>query len=384
METPLPRRLFPVCRHRHYLNHASVNGLAEPVAQRMVDWVGTALESGSFSGNPEAWVEDAREAAARLMGVDATEVAFIKNTSEGLSFVAAGLTWAPGDRVLVPEGEFPSNVYPWAALARRGVVVDTVAAREPGGALPLEAFVEAMADGPPPALIALSWVQFGRGWRSDLEAVCSLAHQVGALVCVDLIQGLGVLPADLGRWGVDFAACGAHKWLLGPPGIGLLYVRRSVMERLVPSEPGWASVAHREQWENRELVWDDTARRYESGTVNLVGVAGLSTAMGLLLDAGPQRIWEHVEGLCAHLCRSLEATGAQVLSDRGPGRSGIVTFELAPHHPESLVQALGERGVVVAPRGGGVRVSPHGCNTKEDIDALVEALEELGRRPALR
>ena len=223
----------------------------------------------------EAHAEVVRDSAARLMGVSPREVAFVKNTTEGLGFVANGLGWKTGDRVVVPAHEFPSTFYPWKALESQGVTVDTVVPCHAGGALPLEAFAEALASGPPPRLVALSWVQFGLGWRTDLAALARAVHGVGGLLCVDVIQGLGVVPAALGEWGVDFAAADAHKWLLGPSGIGVLYVREACLEMLRPLEPGWASVAHRQQWDNLDLVLDGTARRFEGGTANAAGIYGL-------------------------------------------------------------------------------------------------------------
>ena len=379
--SPLPRALFPICDTWRYLNHASVNALAAPVAEAMMQWTASALENGSFSGEPAEHVELVRSRAARLMGVEPDEIAFVKNTSEGLGFVASGIDWHPGDRIVIPGLEFPSNVYPWTALESRGVVVDMVPPEGPGEAVTLEAFQRAIHEGPPPRLLALSWVQFRRGWRNDLATLTRIAHDAGTLVCADVIQGLGVLPAALGEWGVDVAAAGAHKWLLGPPGIGLLFVRRAIMEQLRPAEPGWASVRHREQWDNLQLVWDDSARRYESGTANLVGIAGLGAALDLLLAAGEHALWEHVDTLCRRLDQGLTDLGARVLSERqGDGRSGIVTFELEGHDPGELVEHLAQRKVVVSPRGGGVRASPHGYNDTEDVDALLRAVGEITRR----
>lgn len=376
MSTPLPRAHFPICRARHYLNHASVNAISLPVAEAMEAWVAAALEGETFSEAAQAQMEAVRADAARLLGATASEVAFVKNTSEGLAFVAAGLDWEPGDRVVIPATEFPSNVYPWKALARRGVTVDLVAPSGSSEAFPVEAFEKVIGAGPPPRLVATSWVQFRRGWRTDLTALAEVAHRAGSLLCVDLVQGLGVQPCDLGGFGVDFAACGSHKWLLGPAGIGLFYVRHDVMERLAPAEPGWASVAHREQWENLDLVWDQSARRYESGTANLVGIAGLGATLALLLQAGPEAIWAHVDGLCHRLTEGLADLGATVLSERrGEGRSAIVTFSVEGHDPGALVEHLGASQVVVAPRGGGIRVSPHGYNDEEDVDALLAALK---------
>jgi len=321
--------------------------------------------------------EEVRRAAAALMGVPAGDVAFVKNTTEGLGFVANGLQWRAGDRVVVPDLEFPSTIYPWLALRDRGVVVDLVSPVGAGGCLPVDAFAAAIASGPPPKVVATSWVQFGRGWRTDLAALAAVCHDAGSLLCVDVIQGLGVVPADLESWGVDFAMADAHKWMLGPLGIGVLYVRRSCLEMLRPLEPGWASVSHREQWDNLDLAWDDSARRFEGGSPNMVGIHGMGASVDLLLGAGVESVWEHVSALTDRACEGLAEAGAAVLSDRSQdGRSGIVTFSLNGWEPAALSDLLCTQGVVCSPRGGGVRLSPHGYNTVDDVDRLVSAVDE--------
>ena len=313
------------------------------------------------------------------MGVPLADVAFVKNTTEGLGFVANGLAWDPGDRVVIPDLEFPSTLYPWLALRDLGVVVDVVPTVGPGCCLPAEAFAEVIAAGRAPKVVVTSWVQFGRGWRSDLAALAELCHDAGALLCADVIQGLGVVPAELEAWGVDFAMADAHKWLLGPEGIGVLYVRGSCLDRLRPLEPGWNSVAHREQWDNLELVWDSSARRLEGGSHNYAGIFALGASLGLLADAGLDAVWRHVDALCERACTGLATeAGATILSDRSPGgRSPIVTFALDGRDPEVVRQHLLGAGVVASARGGGVRIAPHGYNTAEEIDRLVAAVGGL-------
>ncbi len=377
--TPLDRAVFPVTDRWAYLNHAGITPLPAPALDAMHGCATQVAIDGGLAYPAQAErVEEVRASAARLMGVPTTDVAFVKNTTEGLGFVANGLAWEEGDRVVVPDHEFPSTVYPWLALAERGVVVDVVEPAGAGRRLPADSFAQVMDQGPVPKLVALSWVQFGRGWRTDLAALASICHDAGALLCADVIQGLGVIPAELEAWGVDFAMADGHKWLLGPPGIGVLYVRRSCLDQLRPLEPGWASVPHREQWDNLELVFDDTARRLEGGTPNLVGTYGLGASLDLLLDAGVGTVWDHVSALTDLACEGLAGIGATVMSDRSPeGRSGVVTFEVEGRDPAAVVAALQGRGVVCSPRAGGVRLSPHGYNTAEDVDRLVAVVAEV-------
>lgn len=379
MSPPLAPSQFPVTERWAYLNHAGVAPLPSAAVEAMSGYARRVAAGGSLAVEQHsARAEEVRATAARLMGVPASDVAFVKNTTEGLGFVANGLTWRPGDRVVVPDFEFPSTVYPWLALRDLGVVVDLVPPRGPGGSLPVEAFAEVMAAGPPPKVVATSWVQFGRGWRSDLAGLASLCHDAGALLCADVIQGLGAVPAELEAWGVDFAMADAHKWLLGPEGIGVLYVARRCLDSLRPLEPGWASVAHREEWDNRELIWHDDARRLEGGSSNSAGIHAMGASLDLLEGAGAEAVWGHVDELCDRACLGLAGAGATVLSDRSPGgRSGVVTFALEGHDPAAVHRHLLDAGIVTSPRGGGTRLAPHAYNTAEEIDRLVDALARL-------
>ena len=374
---PLPRAQFPVTERWMYLNHAGVSPLPSPAVQALDGYARRAARGGSLAGAGHAErAEQVRAAAAGLMGVPVGDVAFVKNTTEGLGFVANGLAWREGDRVVVPSLEFPSTVYPWLALRDLGVVVDTVPTRGPGRCLPVDAFAEAIAAGPPPKVVATSWIQFGRGWRTDLAALAAVCHDAGALLCADVIQGLGVVPAHLEAWGVDFAMADAHKWLLGPEGIGVLYVRDRCLDLLRPLEPGWNAVVHREQWDNLDLVWDHGARRLEGGSHNMAGIHAVGASIELLAGAGVESVWAHVDALCERACSGLDdVPGTTVLSDRSAGgRSGIVTFAVDGHDAVTVSERLRDEGIVCSPRGGGVRVSPHGYNTAEEIDRLVGAV----------
>ncbi|MCU0271082.1 MAG: aminotransferase class V-fold PLP-dependent enzyme [Acidimicrobiales bacterium] len=378
--TPLPRDQFPVAERHAYLNHAGV----APIPRCAADAAREVLDDFVHRGAVDmaAWEdrqEVVRASAARLLGVPVTDVAFVKNTSEGLGFVANGLEWRPGDRVLVPDREFPSTALPWLALRDRGVDVDLLEPVGPTWDLPLDVFAEAL-DRAPTRLVCVSWVQFARGWRTDIAALAELCHAHGSLLCVDAIQGLGLLPAELEAWGVDFAAADAHKWLLGPLGCGVLFVAERCRDLLRPLEPGWASVAHREQWENLELVYDDSARRFEGGSQTLMAIMAMGASIDLLLECDPLRIWPHVDGLCERITSGLEDLGASVLSTRDPAhRAGIVTFSLPGHDEGSQVDRLEAEGVIASPRGGGVRVSPHGYNDDGDVERLLEAVARLRR-----
>jgi selenocysteine lyase/cysteine desulfurase len=383
MITPLPRDQFPVTERYRYFDHAGISPIPRVGADAARWFIDRQLTQGKVDYDELEYRQDAtRAAAAKLMGVPVDDVAFIKNTAEGVGFVASGLDWTPGDRVVVPDLEFPSNIYPWLALRDLGVQVDLVRTVGDGAALPIAEFERVLAAGPPPKVVAVSWVQYGRGWRTDIAALARLSHDAGALLCVDAIQGLGVLPAALADWDVDFAMAGGYKWLLGPEGVGVLYVAEQVRDRLRPLEPGWASVAHRGDYDNLDLVWADSARRFESGSFNMLGTIALGASLQLLLDAGIPRVWAHVDALCDRLVEGLGTIeGGRVLSDRSAkGRSGIVSFDLEGPSPDELAERLRAASFVCASRGGGVRIAPHGYNTVDEIDALVSAAADEKNR----
>ncbi len=380
-DPPLPRDQFRVVEHRLSLDHAAVGPLPRVAVDAMAAVAGDFARLGSDAF--EVWEElpdRARSTAAQVLGVPSDDVAFVKNTTEGLSFVASGLTWAPGDRVLVPDREFPSTLYPWLALRDLGVVVDLIEPRGEDWSLPIDAFVERL-DERPTRLVCTSWVQFGRGWRTDLAELADACHERGALLVVDIIQGAGVVPCELAAWGVDAAAADGHKWLLGPEGLGVLYVAPPLRDELRVLEPGWASVPWRMEWDNLDFALDPTARRFEGGTPNTAGMAALEASMQLLLDAGIDAIAAHVAGLLDLAATGLVELGAEVRRAAQPsGRAGILSFAVPGLPAEEAAESLRSKGVLCSPRAGGVRISPHGYSTAEDIDRLVSLVAAL--RPA--
>jgi selenocysteine lyase/cysteine desulfurase len=378
--TALPRDQFPVVEHYRYFDHAGIAPITKAAGNAVRWWAERYERQGSLDYDElEMRMDHARESAARLCGVPVDDLAFVKNTTEGLGFVASGLQWQPGDRVVVPDGEFPSTIYPWLALRELGVQVDLVTPEGPGGALTVDAFKSVLTSGTPPKVVATSWVHYGRGWRSDLAGLAAVCHDNGSLLCVDAMQGVGVIPADFTAWDVDFAVVGPHKWLCAPRGVGVFYVASDVRDLLRPLEPGWASVAHRGAWTNLDLVWDPTAKRFEGGSPNEAGIVALGASIDMLLQAGLDRIWQHVDMLCDRLVEGLGALGRiRFLSDRSfEGRSGIVTFAVDGVESADVAAHLLRERFACAPRGGGIRLSPHGYIEVDDVDALVESVGRL-------
>ena len=368
------RSFFPVTQTLAYLNHAGVAPISTRVAEALARYITEATHKGAsdYARGYDAEIERVRGRAAELIGAQRDEIAFVKNTSEGLGLVAAGLDWQRGDRVVVCDLEYPSNVYAWWSLRSRGV--ETVMLRGRDGALPLESVEEAVAH-PRTRLLALSSVEFGSGARNDLPALGRLCRERGVLFCVDAIQSLGCLPLDVAQCHIDFLAADGHKWLLSVEGCGLFFCRRALIERLTPRVVGWRSVTDNLDFDRYHFDLQPGAGRFEEGTPNTPGIFALGAAIDLLLELGVEAIGRRVLELGDALCAGLAARGAVIASPRGPGQtSGIVAFTLPDEAPARTAARLRAAGVFVVERRACVRASPHFYNTQGDLVRLLRAL----------
>lgn len=368
------RREFPVTEQLVHLNHAGVSPISRRVATAVQAFLDNALhiDRERYDGW-EARTEEIRGSVARLVGATPDEIAFVKNTSEGLSLVAAGLEWREGDNVLVVENEYPSNVYPWFAQRRHGVEVRFVPTRQ--GRVEVED-VAARLDSRT-RVVSVSYVDWNSGARTDLRPLGELCRRQGALFCVDGIQGVGAIPLDVHEAAIDCLAVGGHKWLLGPEGVGFLFVARSAIDRIASVLHGWKSVTHSEVYLPYHFDPRPDAARFEPGSPSHLGTHALGAAVELILEVGPEAIRDRLWALTDHLAARLQGLGAEILSPWQPeARSGFLVFRHGDD-PEALSTTLQERGFVQAPRGGGVRIAPHFHTSEEDLDRLVETLRRL-------
>lgn len=375
---PIRAAEFPVTERYIYLNHAGVSPIPAAAAAAGSRLLSRIRDEGA--SRPRKWLEESEAARARfaaLIGASPDEIAFIKNTSEGLSFISAGFPWKEGDNLVTADVEFPSNIYPWLRLEAHGVEVRLVKARE--GRVPKEDLFAA-CDGKT-RLIALSSVEFANGYRNDLAPIGEFCRKQGIFFCVDAIQSLGVLPMDVKACGIDALAADGHKWLLSPEGIGGFYLSREVLEMVEPVVLGWHSVRNRFDFERYDFRLSPDARRFEPGSFNAVGIAAFDASLELLLGIGVERIWERVRRLTEGVLESAERAGYEIVSPRNPEeRSGIVTFRVPGVDPLALWKSLLERNVVCSPRSGGIRVSPHFYNTPWEIERFFEILGEEKKR----
>lgn len=366
------RRQMPVASRWAYLDHAAVAPWTAPARDALRAWADDLAANGDT--NWPAWarrLEHLRAAAARLLGATHEEIALVRNTTEGINLVAEGFPWRDGDNLVTPADEFPSNLYPWMNLASRGVETRRVAAA--AGRVRLEDL--AAACDARTRLVAVSWVNYASGWRQDLEALCELAHRRGALLCIDGIQGLGVFPLDVRQTPIDFLSADGHKWLLGPEGAGIFYLRREHLDLLRPLGVGWNSVVQANDFSHIELNLKSSAARYEGGTYNIGGLLALGASLDVLLALGIENIAARVLEITELACQRLAGIGATIASCREPPHaSGIVAFELPGRVPADARKRCLEAGVALGVRGGRLRISPHAYNNSDDIERLAAAL----------
>lgn len=365
---------FPVTRDKVFLAHAGDCPLPRRVAEAVADYARQATTGDQEKFVYPAILDRGRKAAARLLNCQSQEVAFVGPTSLALSFFASGLKLRRGDNVLIYFEDYPSNVYPWMALAEQGVEVRLLNTR--GLGLIRARDVTGQVD-ENTRLVALASCHFVSGYRVDYLTIGKYLRERGILFCLDGIQTLGAFPTTVEH--VDLLAADAHKWLLGPCGAGVMYVRGAVQERINPPIYGWHNVQCPNFLAQEQIVRRTGAPKYEAGTQNLLGIVGLVAAMELILELGVQNIARELLRKRARLVPALQAKGCVVLQADAPpeAASGIVSFHRPGSDLAALHQKLADAGVVTSLRGDRtgqqyIRVSPHCYNTDAELERLVE------------
>ncbi|MCI0744473.1 MAG: aminotransferase class V-fold PLP-dependent enzyme [Verrucomicrobia subdivision 3 bacterium] len=373
----LRRQEFPVARERIFLAHAGDCPLPRRVGDAIREYLARAEGDDQEGAIPSAFFSEARNAAARLLQAQPEEISFVGPTSLALSYVASGLPLRKGDNIVIYQDDYPSNVYPWIALAERGVQVRFLNIRHYGHIRLID--VEGQID-ENTRLVALASCHFISGQRIDVQGIGCLLQKRGIAFCVDAIQTIGAFPTSVEY--VDFMAADAHKWLLGPCAAGVLYVRKSWQEQLRPPVYGWHNVRCPNYVAQEKLAYPPDGRRYEAGSANLVGLAGLKAAMEMLLEIGIDNIGRELLRKRAWLVPALQAKGYSVLYPDAPPEtaSGIVTFSATKNDSTIQLHArLSAANIVTslrADRQGNryIRLSPHFYNTDTELRRLMELL----------
>lgn len=368
---------FPLTDELIYLNHAAVG----PWPKRTGDAVIKFAEQNTRYGSHFYldWLNKESQLRSQLQMLlnapSADDIALVKNTSEALSFVAYGLSWQAGDNIVSSNEEFPSNRLPWQSLADQGVEfrqADLNSADTPEDAL--FALVDANT-----RLLTISSIQFASGLRMDLERIGAFCKQRGILFCIDAIQSLGAVQFDVQAYQVDFVMADGHKWMFGPEGLGVFYTTPEVRDKLKLTQYGWHMMKDTHNYENKPWEAHPTARRFECGSPNMLGIHAFSASLSLLLEIGMDRIEADVLARSDYLKNAIEQKKELVLLSDKQARlkSGIVTFKHRTVANEELYRHLQRNGVVCAPRGGGIRFSPHFYNTFEEIDRALKLATSL-------
>ena len=370
------RKWMPVSDRWAYFDHAAVAPLPQPTADAISKWCQQATQEGDT-----VWlewnrgVERVHDLTASMIHAEPAEIALVSSTTAGITLVAEGFPWQDGDNVVTLANEFPSNLYPWMNLASRGIETRRVEV-DSAGRVDLDRLLAA-CDGRT-RIVSLSWVGFASGFRLDLPKVVEAVHDRGAYIFLDAIQGLGVFSVDVKQIPVDFLAADGHKWMMGPEGAGILYVRQQHLDMLRPLGVGWNSVTQRHDFSKVELTLRPTAARYEGGSQNMAGFLGLGASLEMLMRLGvaPNRspVADRILEITDYAVQQLCAAGAEIVSVReDPHRSGIVAFRLDGQDHETVRGRCLRAGVVLSHRNGCLRISPHAYVNEDDVDRLVAA-----------
>jgi selenocysteine lyase/cysteine desulfurase len=368
------RALFPVTENYIYLNSAAVAPVPTTATEAVLSQLRDVSENGSV--NYLEWVATknrAREIIAEMLKVRAEQIAFLRNTSDGFSTVASGLKWQKGDNIVSFAREFPANFYAWRRL-RDAFGVELRLCPEREGRIDLDEFTGLIDENT--KLVSISAVQYGSGFRADLEKIGEAARKVDALFAVDIIQALGTMPFDLESQKVDVAAGASHKWLCSPEGCGILYLSDRARTRIEPTLVGWISVDDPWNFEAVEQTWKSSALAWESGTGNASLFYGLEKSAKILFETGAEKIENYLEELTDYLCELVAGKNYEIVSSRVPGeksqivcikhQNGFTSVEIAKH--------LENEKIIVSPRGERIRIAPHFFNNREDIERLIENL----------
>lgn len=369
MDIKKAREEFPVTKNRIFLDHAKVAPLSRRVKEAVEGFTKDATEFGT--AHYASWmkhVESVRHSFAGLINAKPEEVAFVKNTSEGLSIVANGITWREGDNVVIPDIEFPANVYPWLNLARWGV--ETRFVKAVSGRVLFENIVSQVDERT--RVISVSSVECNSGFRNDLNRVGTFCKEKNIYFCVDAIQSLGALPMDVKKDCVDFLSADGHKWMMSVEGLGGFYISSDLVNEIHPAVVGWDSVINAHEFMSYDFTLRPDAKRYEEGSFNVMSIYAFGAALSLLHDYGLNEIETRIMSLGDRILEGLQTRGLTILNSTQPGeRSGIISFT-GEFDFKKLAAHMESHNVSLTMRDGLVRLSPHFYNTENEIDRFFE------------
>lgn len=367
------REYFPVTKKHIYFNHAAVS----PLNLYSKEYADNFLEDSIVNGciNYPKWlinVKESKRVAAGLINAETDEMAIVKNTTAGILLVANGLDLKAGDNIIVPEKEFPANVYPWLNLKEKGVEVRFV--KWTDGRIRIDDLVKNIDN--KTRLLTISHVQFTNGFKVDLEELGHHLKKRGVLFFVDAIQSMGVFEIDVKRDNIDFLAADSHKWLLGPEGVGFFFCKRENLDKLKMTNFGYTSVVNSSDYLDYDMTLRPDASRFEEGSLNMLGIHTALGSLKFISEVTPKKMRAEIISLTDYLADRLTGAGCTVKSPRESAieKSGIISFISNKYSPEKLFKRLLTNNCSVALRDGAIRLSPHFYNIKREADALLELI----------
>ncbi|MBL4664876.1 MAG: aminotransferase class V-fold PLP-dependent enzyme [Nitrospinaceae bacterium] len=366
------RKEFPVTNEIIFFDHARVAPLPERVRKKVTAFVDDATLFGTV--HYETWIlelERTRKKFAQLINADIDEVAFVKNTSEGISIVANGFDWQPGDNVVIPDIEFPANVYPWWNLKQRGIETRMVKSIE--GRVLFDDLIKQVDSRT--RILSISSVECNSGFRSDLNRIGTFCKEKGVLFFVDAIQSLGVLPMDVKKDGIDFLSADGHKWMLSVEGLGGFYISKEVGDKIRPVTMGWSNVVNAENFMDYDFTLKKDAKKFEEGTPNTMSIHAFGAALDLLLETGIDNIEKRVMHLGDCIITELNRRDIKIYSSTFlEERSGNISFTL-DKDIGPLYSYMLKNKVKLTVRDGLVRFSPHFYNSEDEILKVFDLLD---------
>ena len=371
------RKEFPVTSEIIFFDHARVAPLPKRVKQVVTAFIDDATRFGT--AHYETWIlelERTRKKFAELINANPDEIAFVKNTSEGISIVANGFDWQLGDNVVIPDIEFPANVYPWWNLKQRGVETRMVKSVE--GRVLFDELIKQVDNRT--RILSISSVECNSGFRSNLNRLGTFCKEKGILFFVDAIQSLGVLPLDVKKDHIDFLSADGHKWMLSVEGLGGFYISKNVVDRIRPTTMGWGNVVNAENFMDYDFTLQKDAKKFEEGTPNTISIHAFGAALGLLLETGIDNIEKRVITLGDYIIAELNRRNIKIYSSTLLNeRSGNISFIL-DKDVSKLYSFMLENKVKLTVRDGLVRFSPHFYNNEDEVLQVFDLLDSYSKK----
>lgn len=369
------RDLFPHLKTgKLWLNHAAISPLNSRTKNALDRYLHNRSE-GTIDDFPQIVQisEHAKSGLGKLINAPPDRIGFVNNTSDGLNILANGIEWKSGDRILLNDSEFPTNVVPFLNLKRLGVEIDFVQTHN--GEVRIDDLLAAIT--PRTRLLSISFVQFLSGYRSDLSAIGAVCKKFGIIFCVDAIQGVGSAPIDVQASQIDFLSCGSHKWMLALMGLGFIYLTAEMQSRITQQFAGWTSNKHYfSNLFDYRLDFEDSARRYENGAQNYAGIVALGESAAMINEAGIEAIHSHLLELTDIVFSFAEERNIKLLTPRPhETRAGIVAMTVP--NAAAIFEQLNAQNIIISLREGNLRISPHFYNTADDLHKVCNAIAGL-------